>query len=644
MTSPAHLRSMATMEGFRSQRDHLFPEDALRSRYRPLDSYDPSVIRASMASSRSSVSWQTLEGSAFRRNSMSSMTSEDSSLTGFSRSSFASAADPRAFMFVTAPRPIAGVRDMSAVFKKLPPEVYERILAQLKVLHLGTSSSTCSTCYLRDLYSLSLTSRMWERAARQQLYASIFIPGRDSPYHTKKFKMKYGTRLKLLRRTLRERAALARIVREIELPNLSYFACILSKEKPERVMNLVASVVMACPNLERLTGYYPPYVHEFDRFRHALSTRAKLKEHVWILGHDHSSKASAKGSPGEFLHPDQATEFLHLHDGWASLHTLFLHAESSNVLEHDHFVGLFDRLPSLRHLALSNFDAGDFGNLTLQNLPPLLSLRLQDLHGVSDGGLSLFAGCPSSFSLRSLSLINIEVMSLSVISKLFANLTELQRFVFVQESSPELPLGGIVMQPVVASRSLEYLHWDILVPGVATEHLAASILAGGFPKLHTIRSPSDHHGVLQSICKPKAQISLASDKYVIARQPELASETRYLRNLFVARTAAQARIEEARTQPGFKVVIEDEGVVQDIFIMNAFVGTVGSTITYSLKPDIPGSEYALIDIPDLLGPTKEAQMKITCSGNWNAAHPLGKRWWQHTDRPKARTLDLQKFF
>lgn len=53
--------------------------------------------------------------------------------------------------------------------KHLPLEVYECILIQLQLLHVGGHGEGCLTCYMRDLYSLSLTSRGWERAVRSKL-------------------------------------------------------------------------------------------------------------------------------------------------------------------------------------------------------------------------------------------------------------------------------------------------------------------------------------------------------------------------------------------------------------------------------------------------------------------------------------------
>lgn len=56
-----------------------------------------------------------------------------------------------------------------ANFKALPPEVYDCILQQLRVLHESPDSQSCQTCYLRDLCCLSLTSRAWDKAVVKRL-------------------------------------------------------------------------------------------------------------------------------------------------------------------------------------------------------------------------------------------------------------------------------------------------------------------------------------------------------------------------------------------------------------------------------------------------------------------------------------------
>ena len=439
---------------------------------------------------------------------------------------------------------------------------------------------------------------------------------------------------------------LAQLVRELKVPAMLNPQSSKSSERRQYV-DLVASVVMSCPNLERLAGFYNRYDHNFDRLTHALSTRPKLKEHIWVVAGDNSERKHFGHylMPG-LLQPEQADTFLHLHDMWTRLETLFIHSQSTGVLDHEVFIGAFTRLPSLKNLSVSNFDVDDFYDATLQALPALECLRLQDLPGLTDRGILEFSSSRAARSLRCLALINLEIMGLAVFAKLFASLRDLRRFTLVQESSPELPIGGIVFQPIIASASLEYLHWDILIPGTANENLASSIRAEGFPRLRVLRAPSDHHGLLQDVCRPKEQVSLSSDKYSFAARNAAAREnrTRYLRTLFAARQAAQQRIEQARTHVRFRVMIEEDGLIKQVFNIPDFVGAIGSNITYSLTPDVHGSDSAVIDMADLIDGSRELDARDGCTGVWNSEHPGGKKWWSHVERYRYRRIDLARFF
>src|SRR5882762_4519356 len=117
-------------------------------------------------------------------------------------------------------------------------------------------------------------------------YNRIHILGNDSPAQLKRYRLKRGSRLKLLRRTLRERKLLANLVLELRVPEMDAASIAIGKQNAQwqDYRDLVASVVMVCPNLERLLGFTVSYHHEFDRLTYALSTRKKLKEHAWIIG------------------------------------------------------------------------------------------------------------------------------------------------------------------------------------------------------------------------------------------------------------------------------------------------------------------------------------------------------------------------
>lgn len=135
-------------------------------------------------------------------------------------------------------------------------------------------------------------------AIKYSRYNKIHIVGNDSPAQLKKYRLKRGSRLKLLRRTLRERHMLAHLVRELRVPQMDLlFTTTKQSTQWQEYRDIVASVVMVCPNLERLLGLSIPYHHEFDRLTHALSTRKRLKEHIWVLGEATEVSEMSPGVP-----------------------------------------------------------------------------------------------------------------------------------------------------------------------------------------------------------------------------------------------------------------------------------------------------------------------------------------------------------
>ena len=339
-------------------------------------------------------------------------------------------------------------------------------------------------------------------------------------------------------------------------------------------------------------GFTVSYHHEFDRLTYALSTRKKLKEHAWIIGEfsDAAERPRSQSSPG-VLEQQQAFEFLNYHVAWANLERLMLHSlNMSGVLEYGIFLRLFNRLPSLRHLCVSSFHKESFTDRTLLFLPPLESLRLENLQGVTDTGLAQYTSRREAQQLKSLTLVEQSIQSLLVISKILASLRVLERFSIVQTSAcPTLPTEGMVFQPLLASPSLKYLHWDVASSDPANSlsrfdsapfikplkqsdspnsHLAQSILHSGFPCLVFLRAPSDIDppGVLQAVCRPvkNGQALIPSDRYSLPRSSRGSVNVRPLalpggNNLTSARIRAQTFIDMAArdTETGMKVVITD---------------------------------------------------------------------------------------
>ena len=55
------------------------------------------------------------------------------------------------------------------IFQNLPSNVYDRIVYQLRIIHEESPLRSCQTCYMRDLCSLSLVSRAWDKIAVRRL-------------------------------------------------------------------------------------------------------------------------------------------------------------------------------------------------------------------------------------------------------------------------------------------------------------------------------------------------------------------------------------------------------------------------------------------------------------------------------------------
>ncbi|OXV11700.1 hypothetical protein Egran_00539 [Elaphomyces granulatus] len=546
--------------------------------------------------------------------------------------------------------PISKPERSNSVFKRLPQGIFDCILNQLQSLHAGSYQSGCLTCFQRDLYALAMSSRAWEKAVRSKLYNRIHILGNDSPAQLKRYRLKRGSRLKLLRRTLRERKLLANLVLELRVPEMDAASIAIGKQNAQwqDYRDLVASVVMVCPNLERLLGFTVSYHHEFDRLTYALSTRKKLKEHAWIIG-DFSDtvERSRSQSPPGMLEQQQAFEFLNYHVAWPNLETLMLHSLNMNgVLEHGIFLRLFNRLPSLRHLCISSFHQESFTDRTLLFLPPLESLRLENLQGVTDTGLAQYTSRREAQNLKTLTLVEQNIQSLLIISKILASLRVLQRFSIVQTSTcPTLPTESMVFQPLLASPSLKYLHWDVASPDPANalskldsapfikplkqsdspnSHLAQSILHAGFPYLAFLRAPSDVDppGVLQAVCQPvkNGQALIPSDRYSLPRSSRGSVNVRPLalpggNNLTSARIRAQTFIDMAArdTETGMKFVITD---CSDSYRPDSPPSDLGSDLDvdevgirlFSGDSDIPVKvqEFRMPAIMGNIGPSKHS--------------------------------------
>lgn len=418
-------------------------------------------------------------------------------------------------------------------WKKLPARVLDHVLEQLRAIHLGPNSASCTTCYMRDLASMQMACKAWFSDAQRHLYTNIEIVGDDDSSMLQKWRLPRAARLVRLRSTLRSKHLLAALVKTIHVPD-PHIPLYLPNDYPnpeyDEYLCTLASVVMSCPNLEALTGFIPFYNHTFDRLTHALSTRTKLRQHVWVIAeNDDVSARSQKQLPPGLLDEHQVYQFTHYHDRWTNLETLMLCSPASlGVIEHDLFIHVLHSLPSLQNLCISTFDADDFHDRTLLSLPPIQRLRLEECNGITEHGLTRWAASPVAFQIKELTLLHQRIVHLSTLSKMLASLSHLTKFTILQNDiAPSFmhEEERVTLQPTLASSSLTFLHWDFLcredqVPGQhpragtrasstlrygrlsANAHLALSMQHDGFPQLALLRAPRDTapYGALQSVC------------------------------------------------------------------------------------------------------------------------------------------------
>ncbi|KAK4963779.1 hypothetical protein LTR66_012661 [Elasticomyces elasticus] len=520
------------------------------------------------------------------------------------------------------------------VFEQLPQEVHQCILQHLEALH-ASGSSTCTQCLLEDYRSLSLVSRKCRRLAQEEMYRTIWLPSNQVTSSFKGFRLKRTSRLKLLLRTLRDTPDLAQSVQHLKTSEVLQDELGLIPKSNDGLQETINAILSSCPKLQSFSGTWPVYLHQSTKTIEALACKTTLKEYAWIIGKKPRLEVMERHNDDQ---QSADLQFLRHHNAWRNLETLVLQAEEPGTLEPGIIYGVLRKLPALKHLMVSGFAAHEFHDGTLQALPALISLRLENLQGVTDRGLQQLAQHRSARSLRRLGLIDMEVLSLPALSALLAALSALKRFTLVQDGSPGLPLGAEPSQSVLVSNSITFLHWDVLVPGQANEILSSSIEAGGFPSLRTVRAPCDHDGLLQNLCRPMGRAIRPGDD-ALGHYLREVKETHYTRSLTAARRAAQARLQEARKKPAVSIVIEEEGVVQHATATRAFMGSMDSKIEFSLEPDVKGSDWAVARLDDLVRMPKSTEY---CDGVVRVGGEMKRS--NHSSRRKERSLDLKILF
>ncbi|KAK6846332.1 hypothetical protein PG987_001520 [Apiospora arundinis] len=294
-------------------------------------------------------------------------------------------------------------------------------------------------------------------------------------------------------------------------------------------------------------------------------------------------------------------------------------------------------MPNIEHLYLSNLPLTSFDDSSLLALPPLKTLWLSNLPGITSAGLSSFATRQSAQSITALTLKDLNIDSLPALVRIFSNLVSLDKFSFVQNRAPVLPPDEMIwLFPYLASKSLRNLHWDIpsLCMPVEKIELASDRFHG--------------RGLTQG-----AQRSGPSSPTVPTHNTQLGAAAEqsapFSRNLHHARLAAQTRIEAARSRPRYFVnVIDEDGSVVEKYGMSGYMGQVESKIRYHLLPDAGATNEngGLVDMADMLSDGGETLGdREGCSGRWNANETSAadkrdrERWW-HTERGRWRQVGL----
>ena len=478
------------------------------------------------------------------------------------------------------------------VFEQLPHEIYSCILGHLEATYANGPTIDVSG-RKAALRTICLTSKRWAKVGIEHLYRDLWLPSSaSSNKRARRFSMaRPKSRLELLLRTLGEAPSLSYLIRRIHITDVlarELNGDDTSEAQRRAAYNMLREVIDVCTEVELVTGYTPPATREHADWYKLLFSRGRISAHAWLMDLSQSPVFSMG-------------RFADLHDGWQWLETLVLCKTDSS----DGIVGpgiisaVTNRLWSLKHLMVSGFGKEDFHNGTLLALKPLQSLRMENLQGVTDQGIFQLSQSRNAFSLESLSLIDLELVSMRTVQALLMNTTRLRRFRFVQNTSPALLVGAGLQnrRNALASESIEYLHWDTLIPGQATESLAQSIRAGSFPSLRTLKAPSDPNGSLQALCRPIHRMSLTAGDLKFLGSID---QDRYTRSLRLSRLQAQLRIREIRSRPSLSVVISDEEEqTMQTHIIGSYLGDVRSKVEYLLEPDVQGEQDILASLTDV---------------------------------------------
>ena len=475
------------------------------------------------------------------------------------------------------------------IFVQLPREIYQCVLDNLEAVH--SVQGTVDVLALRkDLRSLCLVDKKWQHIAREHLFRDLWLPTNKTSAKKRFSTRQPKSRLKILVDLLRKTSGLGFFVHHIRVG--AELAQELDAEafapfRKDSALDSLQLIIRECYNLEQLSGFALPATESTTPVLEALASRIRLKSHAWSLD-------STRALPG-------LEHFIFCHDDWVNLETLAIAADPGVDLGIGTVSAVLQRLPALKHLALFGLHRSDFRDTSLLTLPPVKSLRLECLSGLTDQGVEQMAFSRLALSLERLTLVGLELGSLQTIQTLLSHLTRLKRFALLQEICPE-PLAntGLNGRTInLSSPSLQHLHWDCLIPGSALSYFATSISDKKFPRLHAAKVPCDYDGLIQQLCRPIPREKLTTQDLEYLHEH---TSGRYERNLRVSQIQAQVRVRESRQQPSFNVVVEDEYELKATHTIGSYLGAMGSKIEYQLEPDV--GPNALAEFDDIAQPVE----------------------------------------
>lgn len=493
---------------------------------------------------------------------------------------------------------------INQTFSRLPREILHCVLDHLKDLH-RTKSQLDVTGHRAALAGLCVANKQWHRVAREHLYREIWLPWngaagaqRRGGHHSRS-----THRLNLLLRTLQEAPGLAHLVKRLCIPSSMTYKldCELFldsgvSESPSRlIIPTLCAIIRKCANLQSLSGHHFLALDRTTDFLRALASRHELREHVWILPPSASDWRELV-LPGAFVDG---------HAQWRQLETLVLYREGtkSELLGPGTVTALLQRLPSLKHLFIQGLSRAEFHNGTVLMLPPLKSLRLEELPGITDHGLQQLVHSRIAMSLENLFLVGLELTSLRTVQSLLDNLPRLKRFSLMQKTSLELheAFNFTGSSFSLASTTLERLHWNTLLPGNATAILANAIAAGKFPRLRSVKVPCDDDGAIQKLCRPIQQRSITGDeaRTHVETLNARSAGLEYRKTAKFLEMEAQLRAKRARKDSVFSVTVEDEEGVEQFQWVGSYLGSIASRIEYLIEPDVEGAPFAHARMEDL---------------------------------------------